>query len=71
MSPSEGVKFSNVRGLYLRKYGRCFQEMCQIGRSYLSYSVVTLKHSELQQKTFLGRGVVVVIVVLIWMRWQS
>ena len=22
MSPSEDVKFSNVRGLYLRKYGR-------------------------------------------------
>ena len=23
VSPSEDVKFSNVRGLYLRKYGKC------------------------------------------------
>ena len=24
VSPSEDVKFSNVRGLYLRKYGKCY-----------------------------------------------
>ena len=34
---------------------RCFQEMCQIGRSYLSYSVVTFKYS-CSEKLFWAEG---------------
>ena len=37
VSPSEDVRFSNVRGLYLRKYGICFTHKYPILSSFLLF----------------------------------
>ena len=43
-SPSEDVKFSNVRGLYLRKYGKSLRVNLNFGSIVRGRAVVFLRH---------------------------